>query len=515
MKKFLFILTVFFFAVNTSFSQYNFDSTKIRPEILKIVHKIAKINELQSETIGYSGTRSKQYKRYEKLRDRARKNELLELTGHSNAVVRCYAFWGLRDRQENDLFDLLLKHMADSATIITFEGCVKDYTKALDFCIKILTEKYLIDKEDYKLNSSCLNEDQQKILDSILIFSPNKLTYTSKLLMKIEPNPNFYYRIRELAKSGNISAVIALSKYQNEDDIVIILNSQYYKPEDFSVNNALYYTFAAMSFFPNTRFWDFLVEYSKGIMTQNSNQTERSTFYKAVAAFKTSDALKLLKSKTPNDIYYIFKAIEQYSEPIYDSLKFRIWEDRNIITRKSLDYLFTVDSIKTIQDILESLDNSRFLIQDYELDFSKLDNPQKVINKMLDTILFLNKQLGISIIARKITFSTREDLKVFTEKAAQLKDSTLLKELLSRIKNSIKDFKNDDYYYIMQAILTYENQATEETLYSEIIENTEVMITEFDNKSTKVREMINSIKEIIDWKKNHEDYNRVLDEINQ
>ena len=519
MKKFLFITILFFILfIGQSYSQYNFDSTKVRPEILKIAKKIAKVNEVQSKSIGFTGTRSKQYLRYEKLKNIAHKNELVQLTNHFNPVVRCYAFWALRDRQESNIFPLLLNHIHDTVKVITQTGCIGEYKKTEDFCINLFMEKYLIEEDKYRFNSCQLNYAEKRILDSTVIFMPNNLFYTFKALQEIEPNLNYYIRIRELALEGNIFAVIALAKFNNEKDLEIILNSQSYdviKSEDYYADRqpALYYTFMAISFFPNEYFWNFLKNILLDKKIQNNFTNISRAYFQAVASFKKRECLDLLISNTFIGDFQIFEAIEKFNSPIYDTLKFSLWENDNIITRKSLDYLLTIDSSRTVRNIIYNLENSRYFLENYELNYSHLDHSEKVLGKMLDTVLYLNKELGVKIISKKITFCTGSELRFFTHKAGEIKDSVVLKELFSRITNNRKDFKTDDYWYIMQAILSYENPLVEQKLFSVIVENKEAMNVKFKNKQ-EVKERIELIKEWIIWERNHEDFYRVLDEIN-
>lgn len=75
----------------------------------QIVSKIEKVNQLMGSAVYFEGTRPKQYDNFEALQAKATKDELMQLTDHSNGVVRCYAFWALSFDSSVKLLPVVLK----------------------------------------------------------------------------------------------------------------------------------------------------------------------------------------------------------------------------------------------------------------------------------------------------------------------------------------------------------------------------------------------------------------------
>ena len=79
------------------FGQEKSPDVKVSRKVNKIVNRIEATNKLHGSSIGRSGMKSKQYILFESLKKSANVQELLALTEHSNAVVRCYSYWAILD----------------------------------------------------------------------------------------------------------------------------------------------------------------------------------------------------------------------------------------------------------------------------------------------------------------------------------------------------------------------------------------------------------------------------------
>src|SRR5688572_29738618 len=92
------------------------------------------------------------------------------------AVVRCYAFQALVERNTNDVFSIALYHLSDTTTIHTLFGCLGGSQKAGDFFLQTVLEK----DENGKLYR--MNDKQKAAIDSILLFDKgNKLETRDRL----------------------------------------------------------------------------------------------------------------------------------------------------------------------------------------------------------------------------------------------------------------------------------------------------------------------------------------------
>jgi hypothetical protein len=138
------------------------------PDLKEIVNAIAKGNSVESSHIGYGGVPSKQWERYEQLKNKATDAELVTLTDHRNPAVRCYAFQALAAKQSDQTFKVLLKHLNDASVVSTQSGCIVMDQLVGDYFADVVNPDYAEDGV-YKLHKK-----EREILDSILLQSKQK-----------------------------------------------------------------------------------------------------------------------------------------------------------------------------------------------------------------------------------------------------------------------------------------------------------------------------------------------------
>lgn len=78
-----------------------------------------------SRTVGFAGTVSKQYQRFQQLMTLPTEH-LTELARHRNAVVRLYAFQALKKKNADIPSILFDRLMNDRTLITTLNGCISD-----------------------------------------------------------------------------------------------------------------------------------------------------------------------------------------------------------------------------------------------------------------------------------------------------------------------------------------------------------------------------------------------------
>ena len=91
-----------------------------------IVTGIANTNIYEvSSTVGYAGSLSKQYQRFEGLSSLATEQQLLDLASRNeNAVVRLYALQALKQKKIN-IPEVLVEQFNNDRTIVTMlKGCI-------------------------------------------------------------------------------------------------------------------------------------------------------------------------------------------------------------------------------------------------------------------------------------------------------------------------------------------------------------------------------------------------------
>jgi hypothetical protein len=101
----------------------SFTEAQSKDPINQIVDEIAKHNVYEYGKLGYTGLRSKQYDRFLELCDKASNEELLTLTGHSNVIVRIYAFQGLKQRNVEIPAAIVKKFERDPTLVKIINGC--------------------------------------------------------------------------------------------------------------------------------------------------------------------------------------------------------------------------------------------------------------------------------------------------------------------------------------------------------------------------------------------------------
>lgn len=208
-------------------------------KLTTIVVKIAKINEVQQEHVGFGGSESENYKNYIQLKNIATTDELVQLTDHKNATVACYASWALADKVYPDLKMIFQKFILHDRQVGTFSGCIKS--------------KDNISGELYHRYWNSVNISKRKTdkilleLDSIVIFNKNPywLLLNRALENRVYVEP-YKMQISNLAfKQGQIGAVFylcnwhkaefadkiksALVKYLNETEFKNTGTTDYYK----------------------------------------------------------------------------------------------------------------------------------------------------------------------------------------------------------------------------------------------------------------------------------------------
>ncbi|HNX66221.1 MAG TPA: hypothetical protein PKH02_05025 [Bacteroidales bacterium] len=160
--------------------------------------------------VGIAGIKPAQYRRFEMLKAVSSTKRLERFYKyHLSAAVRCYAFWALSERDNVDQFELIKSGLSDDRNVSTIFGCLVGKSTVADFIID---------------NSRGLLSQQDSLtLDSLILFSNKSLEKQKSLLLSIEPNSNYYDRIKELTNNEDVpSAIIGLAKFQKNSDIDLI-----------------------------------------------------------------------------------------------------------------------------------------------------------------------------------------------------------------------------------------------------------------------------------------------------
>lgn len=316
----LYIVCLGHLACNAQQSQTSTD--ELRPAIQKIAKGIARGNVLESEFVGIAGTRSKQWDKYEKLKQEATNDELRQLVNNKNAVIRCYSFQALANRKGVDVFPILINHLNDTAYVETLQGCIGSSQTAGDYFLEVVTPQY-VDLNAYKLTSN-----QRSVVDSILLFDKSiQIAAKYGLLFSLKPNQLYYNRIREIASKDDIPvAVLALARYNNKNDIGIIKKL-------FDKEKTEYYAAYSAREFPDSSFEPYLTSlFEKEWNKKLYDYPKWRILYQALAKYPTKETYKLFQQTIEaKDSFryqtlgkYLMIALTKYPNEIFEPIKSRI-----------------------------------------------------------------------------------------------------------------------------------------------------------------------------------------------
>lgn len=247
----------------------------IRPEIQTIVSAIAKENILNSKGVGFAGEKTKQWERFKKLSDKCTINELALLTSYKNATVRCYAFEALASKSNSVAFPILLKHLEDTVTVQTFQGCIRGSEKAGEYFF-------------YRFHP---NSRQKKLIDSILLYDKDiRLLPKYGLIEDLKPIPKYYNRIREIViTEKGTEAILALARYKNPNDIDLIKTQ-------FKKEQTEYYGIYGAREFPNNVFYPYLTKiFDREWKEKLYDYSKWRILYQALAKYPSQQTFKLFE----------------------------------------------------------------------------------------------------------------------------------------------------------------------------------------------------------------------------
>lgn len=435
-----------------SFGQQLFNESKISKETMKAVNDLKDKNRVEGAYIGYEGSSSKQYEKFTKLIETAKPKELKELTNHPVEAVRCYAFWALWQDGSVDLLPILIQHIQDSASVSSYFGCMISFDKVGDFFIDIANDP--IDSTFRKR----LTPVQFQQLDSILICTPNNLYAKSVALERAKPLPYFYPVIRDLVlHEENKAALIALARYQKKEDIELVsrklaANQSY---EDHI------YAYKAVSQFPAPEFLPFLEENLKQQM-EKMNTNECCQLYKAIVNYgnRGVDLFQQSLAQPENNnrnrhIEYIFAAVSDSKDTIYNDLKWKLWEEEFRISPSMLNYLLARNPDRAFELVKVNLKmTDEIYSNNISYEYNRLHSTETLISEMLNLVEEKDKKYALEAVKWNIEMANVHLFPIFAEKAGEMQEEWLIEPLFKRLET-----ESNPHIYLKAAaaLIEYEN----------------------------------------------------------
>ncbi len=212
----------------------------------ELIDSIIKVNELQSNCIGYACSESNQYNNFQKLKNLLTTDELNKLTNHENGVLRTYSILEIIDSEKEIIPKLFEQELNKNEEITTFQGCIIDSNLTYsEIYQNYLGKLQLLEYENNNFNlietDSILNK-----LDSLVIFYPKDLYWLvyKKAFENRKYDESYLPRIKELAfEKNNSDAFDYLNKYYSERFSAEFSNyfKNYFPKAEFETENEIFY----------------------------------------------------------------------------------------------------------------------------------------------------------------------------------------------------------------------------------------------------------------------------------
>jgi hypothetical protein len=307
--------------------KYPYRISDFRPELRPFMERVKDNGQLSAED-----TLARNY-----LSNNCTKIELVNMLNCNVPELRITAYIAIVNRKYADYFPLLLKHLDDTAKII------RQPTDGMTD-IRSITD-IMIDKVSYIINS----EEKDELEDSVLL-RHDHLRAAESMLEQVKPQEKYYKIIRRKAGiKGNDCIQMwycyALAKFRKKTDINLIkeiINTN----EGYDCN---YLVFKTIETFPDSAFFVILENYLRhNIKNEGQFGHDGLKWYtKAVAAYRSTEALRILSQLSQKSTYYdstyiyraqrfVFISIHKHFAPVYRNLYVHLGQQMDSVLVKNL-----------------------------------------------------------------------------------------------------------------------------------------------------------------------------------
>lgn len=311
-----------------------FAFTCCKSEKQSMVDSIIKYGVYEGMYIGHSDSISPQWRNYQALTQEFKEEELVELSNHRNPIVRCLAFKALTESCSPKAYNVLLQHLFDTTEFDRRNGCEADEDRVTD---------NFLDEVGYDRTTPTkytLIEQQFNYIDSVLLFgdeikkrsvlSTTEHRSRGYLLKRVKPLPQFYNRIKDIAKAGVFEALPALAKYQNPLDTSIFIS--FLLNDEFSSRGRLMaiYVREAVKHFPHPSFYPILKKQLLEEVGRNAIWDSYACYplYEALAQYPTPETRALferaIESSPEGEVSerskFVYYAVKSNPSKVFDGL---------------------------------------------------------------------------------------------------------------------------------------------------------------------------------------------------
>lgn len=189
------------------------------------ISRLQETNLLSYQFTGFAGTTDRSYKDYEELRKLSIEELLRYYEETSNRVFKGYLGWALIDKKYDRFVGLFEETRRDTARVAVMSGCIMSD----DVISSILYDKLVIESyDDFDLDyiSTTINS-----IDSIILKSSLRDRLFYRVMQSSAEKKKSYNLIKEIALSGNKTAIVHLAQFQKEEDLAFLHRQKPLIPE--------------------------------------------------------------------------------------------------------------------------------------------------------------------------------------------------------------------------------------------------------------------------------------------
>ncbi len=176
--------------------------------INNLVEQIAKDKMMESEYLGFAGTKSEQYQNFQKLKSKASDAEIKNLIAHENPILRTYAYQSLIERELIQPLEAFEEAMLNDERFSKMSGCL---IMGTDICTEIYFKT---------VNFYPDSKREIKHMDSLILYKLDENHFLQYMALKDKKHEEKYNdRIKDLAiKFHNSSAIFYIAENNIEID---------------------------------------------------------------------------------------------------------------------------------------------------------------------------------------------------------------------------------------------------------------------------------------------------------
>jgi len=398
---------------------------------------IRKAGTVDTEAVGYAAARTKTYDAFETMTRNATREQLMAFTNDPNPNVKAYAAMALKSTSPTANFHpLLMEKLKDRQSFEFLSACSMETLTIADF---------------YYMNlSDNLSKEQREEVIGYLLTHGQGLSSTSEGLLEWEIPERHLPTLRTMARNGNSSALIALAKFRKAEDYPLIIAAAKEQP---------WASYQAIAMNPQPVYFDLLKETLAAMLATSGYEPEAARYYIAVAAFRNRDAALLLDqalngftttdARAAEHTEHIGKAVWPIVDSVFDSLKWRLWGQFEVLDAKTFGRMKALDEERATKLTRQTLGHLTYRI------------PNDLLEAMLADMMLKDPAFTQKVIADELRKADVSRYEFFAKLAKESRREIYVEPLFIGVETA----ENAHVFLAAtEAILAYENEVLNQRL---------------------------------------------------